>query len=185
MANYYKNFTSNPFRMSSTIKSAIDPTRSISGGLFSPTTIQEIILQNSPTTKQNSVVDPTSKMVSSLSNMFGIDSTGALTKYSTGDDNKADNNDDNGDNGDGDDVVITPKTTFEIKGDAQSTISDARTKFRATNRLRRNDPEGAHHTPTTRKQAKANKKDTIKKAKIARDKALIDNIDKKKIDKKK
>jgi hypothetical protein len=170
MANYYKNFTNNPFRMSSTIKSAIDPTRSLSGGLFSPTKIQDIILQNSPTTKQNSVVDPTNRIVSSLSNMFGINTDGSLTKYSTGDDNKAD------DNGGGDDVVVTPKTSFEIRGDAQSTISDARTKFRATNRLRRNDTSGTY---LTKEEAKALKKDTINKAKVNRDKALIENIDKK------
>ena len=152
MANYYKNFTNKPFRMSSTIKSAIDPTRSISGGLFSPSTIQDIILQNSPTTKENSVVDPTNKIVSSLSNMFGINTDGSLTKYSTGDNNKADNNNDNGG---GDDVVVTPKTSTDIRIDARSEIKDARLKSRATNRLRKNDPDNKY---TTRKQTRANRK---------------------------
>jgi len=155
---FLKKIKNHPFKMDNSISSAIDPSRSM-GGLFKPLTIQEFNKQQADMRKEQQAMN--SEM---LEPSFEI-------TFPNFDANESPTNSD----------VVNPAETSpsaqtKARVTAYNEIKDARLKSRATNRLRRNDKD---NTYISRKETRKKKKDEIKKAKIKRDLALKENIEKK------
>ena len=155
---FLKKIKNQPFKMDNSISSAIDPSRSM-GGLFKPLTIQDFNKQQADIRKEQQAMN--SEM---LEPSFEI-------TFPNFDANESPTNSD----------VVNPAETSpsaqtKAKVTAYNEIKDARLKSRATNRLRRNDPEGEY---ASRKDTRKKRKKEIKAAKVKRDKALKENIEKK------
>jgi len=155
---FLKKIKNHPFKMDNSISSAIDPSRSM-GGLFKPLTIQEFNKQQADIRKEQQAIN--SQM---LEPSFEV-------TFPNFDANESPTNSD----------VVNPAETSpsaqtKARVTAYNEIKDARLKSRATNRLRRNDKD---NTYISRKETRKKKKDEIKKAKIKRDLALKENIEKK------
>ena len=154
MPKFYNNFTKKPFKMtagSKMLKSADD---------FQPLTIQDQLAQGFSA----GPVMGASNILGGLNKLFNIGTDGVFTNTDLPPkkEEKADG-----------DVVIP--TQDKIRSEAADTIRDARVKFRATNRLRRND-KSATAAYNSRKAARKIKKDEINAAKVKRDKELLKNI---------
>lgn len=159
--NFLKKIKNQPFKMDDSIASVIDPSRSM-GGLFKPLTIQEFNKQQADIRREQQATD--SQM---LEPSFEI-------TFPNFDANESPTNSD---------VVNptenSPSTTPSPKLKAYNEIKDARLKSRATNRLRRNDKKAPKGTYASRKDTRKQKKKEINDAKVRRDKALKENIEKK------
>tara|TARA_R100001509_G_scaffold12275_3_gene6341 strand:+ start:105 stop:581 length:477 start_codon:yes stop_codon:yes gene_type:complete len=158
MPKFYNNFTKKPFKMtagSKMLKSADD---------FQPSTIQDQIAQGFPTSP---IMGP-SNILGGLNKLFNIGTDGVFTNTDMppAKEEKADG-----------DVVIP--TQDKIRSEANDTIRDARLKFRATNRLRRNDKSDTA-AYVSRADARKIKKKEINAAKVKRDKELLESIKNKK-----
>ena len=156
MPKFYNNFTKKPFKMtagSKMLKSADD---------FQPSTIQDQLAQGSSVGPRGLM--GTFNILGGLNKLFNIGTDGVFTNTDLPPkkEEKADG-----------DVVIP--TQDKIRSEADATIRDARVKFRATNRLRRND-KSATATYNSRKEARKIKKAEINAAKVKRDKELLKNI---------
>ena len=156
MPKFYNNFTKKPFKMtagSKMLKSADD---------FQPLTIQDQLAQGFSA----GPVMGASNILGGLNKLFGTDGVFTNTDMPPAKEDKADG-----------DVVIP--TQDKIRSEAADTIRDARLKFRATNRLRRND-KSATAAYSSRKAARKIKKEEINAAKVKRDKELLESIKNKK-----
>ena len=158
--NFLKKIKNQPFKMDDGIASVIDPTRSM-GGLFKPLTIQEVNKQQADIRKEQQAINSEMLEPSFEVTFPNFDANESPTNSDVV--NPAEN---------------SPSTTPSPKLKAYNEIKDARLKSRATNRLRRNDTEGTY---TSRKDTRKQKKKEIKAAKVKRDKALKENIEKKQL----
>jgi len=161
--NFLKKIKNQPFKMDDGIASVIDPTRSM-GGLFKPLTIQEFNKQQADIRREQELEENPNILK---------DAFEKINAYRN-DNNEAPTNSD---------VVNptenSPSTTPSPKLKAYNEIKDARLKSRATNRLRRNDKKAPKGTYASRKDTRKQKKKEINDAKVRRDKALKENIEKK------